>query len=59
MEKKTVKDFAKEWKTKSSSIISESARALGTIGGKVKSDKKTASSRLNGKKGGRPRKITL
>lgn len=29
---------------------------LGTLGGKVKSEKKAKASRLNGKKGGRPRK---
>ena len=32
------------------------AQALGKLGGLVKSDKKAESSRLNGKKGGRPKK---
>ena len=34
----------------------KNAVALGTLGGSVKSPKKTLASRLNGKKGGRPRK---
>jgi hypothetical protein len=33
------------------------AVALGSLGGRVKSPKKTAASRKNGKKGGRPKKI--
>jgi hypothetical protein len=36
--------------------ISEAAAALGRKGGKSKSPKKKASSRINGKKGGRPKK---
>ena len=32
------------------------AVALGTLGGRVKSERKAAAARLNGKKGGRPRK---
>jgi hypothetical protein len=32
------------------------ASILGAAGGAVKSDRKTAASRANGKKGGRPRK---
>lgn len=32
------------------------AQALGKLGGLVKSEKKKKSSRLNGKKGGRPKK---
>jgi hypothetical protein len=34
------------------------ASILGAAGGAVKSDRKTAASRANGKKGGRPRKET-
>lgn len=34
----------------------KAAQELGRLGGKVKSEKKAASSRENGKKGGRPRK---
>lgn len=33
------------------------AVALGSLGGKAKSDKKAQSSRKNGKKGGRPKKV--
>lgn len=33
------------------------AAILGAVGGAVKSDRKTAAARENGKKGGRPRKI--
>lgn len=33
------------------------ASILGSAGGAMKSDRKTAASRENGKKGGRPRKI--
>lgn len=36
--------------------IKKAASLLGKKGGQVKSDKKTLSSRENGKKGGRPRK---
>jgi hypothetical protein len=32
------------------------AQALGTLGGRVKSEKKAKSARENGKKGGRPKK---
>ena len=32
------------------------AVALGTLGGRVKSERKAAAARLNGKKGGRPKK---
>jgi hypothetical protein len=35
------------------------AVALGKLGGSVKSEKKTAAARLNGKKGGRPKKKPL
>jgi len=34
----------------------EAARILGRAGGSVRSEKKAAASRENGKKGGRPRK---
>lgn len=34
------------------------AKSLGKLGGKVKSERKAAASRENGKKGGRPRKLT-
>jgi hypothetical protein len=34
------------------------AVALGSLGGRAKSEKKTKTARKNGKKGGRPRKIT-
>lgn len=34
------------------------AVALGRLGGKAKSEKKLASVRQNGKKGGRPKKVT-
>ena len=33
------------------------AVALGSLGGRAKSEKKSASSRLNGKKGGRPKTV--
>jgi hypothetical protein len=36
--------------------INEAAALLGRKGGSVKSEKKAAASRENGKKGGRPRK---
>lgn len=36
--------------------LSFAAAALGRKGGQVKSDKKAESNRINGKKGGRPRK---
>jgi hypothetical protein len=36
--------------------ISDAARKMGRKGGAVKSERKTATSRENGKKGGRPRK---
>jgi len=36
--------------------ISKIAAALGTLGGSVKSKKKAAAARKNGRKGGRPRK---
>ena len=35
------------------------AVALGKLGGKVKSEKKSAAVRENGKKGGRPKKVEL
>ena len=35
------------------------AVALGTLGGRVKSERKAAAARLNGKRGGRPRKAQL
>ena len=38
--------------------ISQAAAALGRIGGKAKSERKTNSSRENGKKGGRPKNVT-
>lgn len=37
-------------------LISEHAATMGRKGGSVKSDRKAAASRENGKKGGRPRK---
>jgi len=36
--------------------LARAAAILGAAGGAVKSDRKTAASRQNGKKGGRPRK---
>jgi hypothetical protein len=36
--------------------ISDAARALGTLGGQVKTERKAAASRANGRKGGRPKK---
>lgn len=39
--------------------IHQAASSLGRMGGSVKSDRKTASSRENGKKGGRPKKIII
>lgn len=36
--------------------MNKHAQALGRIGGKVKSRRKAKASRLNGKKGGRPKK---
>lgn len=38
--------------------IHQAASSLGRMGGSVKSDRKTASSRENGKKGGRPKKVS-
>jgi hypothetical protein len=38
--------------------MNKHAQALGKIGGKIKSDKKAAASRENGKKGGRKRTVT-
>jgi len=35
------------------------AVALGTLGGRVKSERKAAAARLNGKRGGRPRKAQV
>lgn len=35
------------------------AQALGQLGGRVKSDKKALSSKENGKKGGRPKRIPV
>jgi hypothetical protein len=37
-------------------MIRELAAALGRIGGSVRSEKKAAACRINGRKGGRPRK---
>jgi len=37
-----------------SSCVAEAAAALGRIGGKAKSEKKSATSRRNGQRGGRP-----
>ena len=37
-------------------IKNPAAVALGTLGGRVKSERKAAAARLNGKRGGRPRK---
>ena len=37
-------------------IKNPAAVALGTLGGRVKSERKAAAARLNGKKGGRPKK---
>lgn len=34
------------------------AQSLGALGGRVRSEKKAAAARTNGKKGGRPRKVT-
>ncbi len=38
--------------------LSDMAKQLGKKGGKVKSEAKTKASRLNGKKGGRPKLAT-
>lgn len=35
----------------------KAAQELGKLGGQVKSETKTKAARLNGKKGGRPKKI--
>jgi hypothetical protein len=37
----------------------QAAVELGRLGGKSKSEKKAAAARLNGKKGGRPKKTNL
>ena len=41
---------------KTAAQLALAASILGAVGGAVKSDRKTAASRENGKKGGRPRK---
>lgn len=37
--------------------VNKAAQQLGKLGGQVKSEAKTKAARLNGKKGGRPKKI--
>lgn len=39
-------------------MTNRAAKALGRLGGKVKSKKKAAAARRNGQRGGRPRKST-
>lgn len=51
-------DFRKIYDREATITISQAAAALGRKGGAVKSERKTASSRANGRKGGRPRKVT-
>lgn len=42
-----------------SGAVKTSAQMLGKLGGSIKSETKSKAARLNGKKGGRPNKISL
>lgn len=45
-------------KTMNDAPKNPAAVALGRLGGRVKSDRKAEAARLNGKRGGRPKKAT-
>ena len=44
-------------RTRIVSTISSAARTLGILGGQAKSERKAEASRINGRRGGRPRKL--